>query len=277
MSNERRHELENNELAILLDRISKGIEPYSKMIAVAVVALSVGFVGWLFYKSQQTGLRSDATLELVQAVASQDPEVLLEVSSKYPGTAAAAWAQVYQGNLELSTGIQTLYRDREQALDQLNEAKSALEAALAASADPLLRSRAQLGIARAEESLGNFEAAVAAYEQVAAIGESEAVVKQARQRIAALDDPETKQFLTWFDDQDFAPADPSLPPSLPGVDSLPDIPDFSLTELPGGDGKIGQSDGLELFDPEGEGEEAEGEAPKADPKQPENKDSEGSE
>jgi tetratricopeptide (TPR) repeat protein len=237
MSNERRHELETNDLAILLDRVNKAVEPYSKLIALGIGAAFLGVMGWLFYSSQQTGQRSDSTLDLIQATASQDPEVLMEVSQDYPGTTAAAWAQVYQGQLQLSQGIQTLYRDREEAEQLLNDAKSALQSAVAGSSDQLLRSRAYLGIARAQESLGNLEEAIAAYQEVSAIGESDAIIKHADQQIAALGDPKTKEFLTWFDDQEFAPSDPSLPPSLPGVGSLPDLPDLKLTELPGGEAK----------------------------------------
>ncbi|GAG31162.1 unnamed protein product, partial [marine sediment metagenome] len=155
MSNERRHELEKNDLAILLDRVNKTIEPYSKLIAVGIGALFIAVMGWLFYNSQRSGQRSDSTLDLIQGAASQDAEVLMEVSNNYPGTVAAAWAQVYQGQLQLSQGIQTLYRDREEAEQLLGDAKSAFQSAVSASSDPLLRSRANLGIARADESLGN--------------------------------------------------------------------------------------------------------------------------
>ena len=139
--------------------------------------------------------------------------------------------------MQLSDGILTLYRDREEAEQLLGDAKTAFQSAITASSDPLLRSRAQLGIARAEESLGNLEQAVEAYQQVVTIGESEAIVKQANQRIKAIGEPRTEEFLAWFRDQDFAPADPSLPPSLPGVGSIPDMPDLKLTELPGGEAK----------------------------------------
>ncbi len=247
MSNERRHELETNDLAILLDRVNKAIEPYTKLIAVGIGALFIAVMGWLFYNSQLSGQRSDSTLELIQGTASQDAEVLMEVSDNYPDTAAAAWAKVYQGQLQLSQGIQTLYRDREEAEQLLGDAKSAFQSAVSDSSDPLLQSRAHLGMARADESLGNLEDAIGAYEQVIEIGESEAIIKQAEQQIAALRDPKTEEFLAWFDDQDFAPSDPSLPPSLPGVGSLPDLPDLKLTELPGGEAR---DEEMELEDEE---------------------------
>jgi hypothetical protein len=192
MSNERRHELEKNDLAILLDRVSKAIEPYSMMIALGLGALFIGGIGWLLYNSEQSGDRSVATLELIQGAASQDSELLLDVSEDYPGTAAASWAKVYQGQLQLSQGIQTLYRDQEEAKQLLSDSKLAFESAIKDDTDQLLRSRSYLGIARADESLGDFEGATKAYEQVVSIAESEAMIKQAEQRIAALGDPKTK-------------------------------------------------------------------------------------
>lgn len=216
---------------MLLDRANKKVAPYAKWIGFAVLAAIVAGIGWLVYRYQQTGQRSDATLELIQASASQDPEVLRDVSVRYPGTAAAAWAKLYQGQLELSEGINTLYRDRIEATELLTRAKDALQAAIDDSSDPLLQSRAHMALGRAEESLGNLDEAIAAYQQVAAMGESDAVVEQAEDRIAALSEPATAAFIEWFQDQDFAPQDPSLPPALGGVETLPDDPDLPLLEL----------------------------------------------
>jgi tetratricopeptide (TPR) repeat protein len=250
MSNERRHELEKNDLAILLDRVSKAIEPYSMMIALGVGALFIGGIVWLLYNSEQSGDRSVATLELIQGAASQDSEVLMGVSEDYPGTVAASWAKVYQGQLQLSQGIQTLYRDQEEAKQLLSDSKLAFESAIKDDSDQLLRSRSYLGIARADESLRNFEEATKAYEQVVSIAESEAMIKHAEQRIAALGDPKTEEFMVWFNDQDFAPADPSLPPSMPGLDTLPDMPELSTFQLQGGTGSIGDGDELDLVETE---------------------------
>ena len=61
------------------------------------------------------------------------------------------------------------------------------------------------------------------------------MVEVAQQRIASLSSDESKDFLAWFEQQDFAPADPSLPPSLPNDGALPDEPDMSLPGLDLGD------------------------------------------
>jgi tetratricopeptide (TPR) repeat protein len=229
--NDRRHELEKNELAVQLERVNKTIEPYSRLIAVVVGVLIVAALGWLFYVTKQGEQRSDATLGLLQASASGDPEALGQVSESYPGTLAAAWARVYQGNEFLGQGIQALYNDRENAVQLLGDAKNSFSNALASQRDPLLQSRAHFGLARVAESMGDLDEAIKQYQETIAVGESEAMTKKAQSRINSLSSPSTKQFLAWFADQDFSPADPSMPPSLPGADTLPDLPDLDLGPL----------------------------------------------
>ncbi len=231
MNSERRHELQQNDLAVYLNKINKAIEPYSKLIAIAVGLLIVGAIIYGFYRSEQMGQRSEATLQLIQASQTQDAEVLMTVSNSYPDTVAGDWARLYQGQLLLSQGIQRLYSDREEAEQLLGDAKQALLSAITGSKDRLLKSRGQYGIALASEALGNLDEAIAEYEKVIQIDESEAMRKKAQERIEVLSKPETKAFVSWFADQDFSPADPSLPPKLPGSDALPGLPDFSLPPL----------------------------------------------
>jgi len=57
------------------------------------------------------------------------------------------------------------------------------------------------------------------------------MIDEAKQRIASLAQPETKEFLVWFDEQDFSPADPALPPSLPLGQTLPDLPDLDFLDI----------------------------------------------
>jgi tetratricopeptide (TPR) repeat protein len=231
MKSERRHELQQNDLAVYLHRVNKSVEPYSRIIMVAVAVVAVGVLFFGFYRTQQSGQRSDATLQLIQAAASEDAEVLLSVTDNYPNTPAGAWAQLYRGKQYLSQGIQSLYNNRNNAEELLVDAQGAFKSAIGASDDQLLHSRAHYGVACAAESLGNLDEAIEAYREVIAVNESEAMVKKAEERIETLSNPQTKEFLAWFGDQDFAPADPSLPPSLPGGDSLPDLPDLKLPDL----------------------------------------------
>jgi tetratricopeptide (TPR) repeat protein len=169
--------------------------------------------------------------------------------------------------------MQALFNDKQNAEELLNDAQQALRAAVSGSTDRLLRSRGQFGIARAAEALGKLDEAVEEYKKVIEINESEAMTKKAQERIDSLSKPETKEFVSWFADQDFSPADPSLPPALPGNESLPDLPDFKLPPLDLGAAGESTSQpptgGLELpaADPSGDnqgGDAKSGEAPKPD-------------
>lgn len=235
--NDRRHELQQNDLAIYLGRINQAIEPYSKAIAVVVGGLVVAAIGWVLYSSQQTGQRSDATLNLIEAMDGQDPEILKGVSEQYGDTLPGQWAKLYQANQYLADGVDSLFADRDNAVALLGDAKMAYEKSLVGATDPLLVSRAHFGLARTHESMGELAEAVSEYKKVIEAGESDAMIEKATNRIAALEKPATKDFLAWFADQDFSPADPSLPPSLPGSESLPDLPDMNMPslDLPGGE------------------------------------------
>ena len=231
MNSERRHELQQNDLAIYLDKINRSIEPYSKWIALVVGVAIVGGIAYGFYRSEQKAHRSESTLQLIQAAGTQDAEVFLTVSDKYPNTAAGDWARLYQGQSYLSQGIQSLFNDRENAEELLSDAQQALRAAISGNKDKLLRSRGQFGIARAAEALGEIDQAIEEYKKVIEINESEAMNEKAQERIDALSDPTTKAFVSWFADQDFSPRDPSPPPTFPDFRSLPGTPDSNFPEL----------------------------------------------
>lgn len=261
MSSERRHQLEHNELAVWLFKVNKSIEPYSKQIAVFVSLSIVALLAWSFLSSEEVAKRSDATLQLIQASGSGDIELLGQVAEAYQGTTSGNWAKLYEGQALVSQGIQTIFSDRSGAEEMLQQAEDVLLSAVNSSTETLLVSRGHYGIAQAREALGDFKKAIESYNQVIQVNESEAMVKRAEARIEALERPESQAFLAWFSEQDFSPAvDPSLPPTLPGGNALPEMPDLGLPALDlGVDGETTTPEGgLEL--PEIVSEPAEGEA-----------------
>jgi hypothetical protein len=231
MNSERRHELQQNALADMLGTQIRRIEPYNKLIAVGIALLIVAAVSIGLYRSAAVGTRSDATFELLQNSGSGDPEALGVVGERYSDTTAGALAKLLQADALLAAGINGLFNDREETLNQLGDAVKRYSEVAGSTKDTLIRSRANFGLARAQESLGDVEKAIAAYNTVVSIGESEAITKVAQQRIDMLKGPLSQEFFAWFEKQDFKPADPSLPPALPSGVSLPDLPDLSLPEV----------------------------------------------
>ncbi len=231
MNTDRRHELQHNVLADYLTRINHSIEPHSKLIAAVVGVAIVGSLGWIFYQSNVSGQRSDATLQLVLAAGEGDAEVLSMVGEQYSQTTAGSWARLYQADELMSRGMRVLYTDRAEATELFTSAENAYSQALSTSKDKVLDSRAHFGLARIAESSGNAEKAIEEYRKTMAANESEAMVEVAQQRIDSLSRPDTKEFLAWFGEQNFTPSDPALPPSLPGSNMLPDLPDLNLPPL----------------------------------------------
>ncbi|WP_404310831.1 tetratricopeptide repeat protein [Neorhodopirellula lusitana] len=229
MNSERRHDLQENELATALGKINESIDPYSKPIGIAVAVGLIGFLGWGFYNSSQSDRRSDATLQLIEASVSGDSETLATVAAQYADTPAAAWSRLYQGSSKMGVGMNALFNSRDEAEELLSEASAAFKEALSLSKDTLIQSRAYFGLARIAESLGDTDEAIKNYEAAMTVGESEAMVEEAQKRIDTLSKPNAKEFLAWFNEQDFAPADPASPPSLPGAGTLPDLPDLDFS------------------------------------------------
>ncbi|MCM2373244.1 YfgM family protein [Aporhodopirellula aestuarii] len=231
MNSERRHELQENELASALEKINQKIDPYSKPIAVAVAAGFIGLLGWGFYSSTQSEKRSDATYQLIEGSIRGDSEILATVAASYPNTPMAAWSRLYQGSQKMGAGLNALFTSRDEAEELLGEASSAYKEAISLSKDKLILSRANLGLARISESLGAIEEAIGYYESVMAAGESDAMVAEAKKRVELLSQSNATEFLAWFGEQDFSPADPSLPPALPSDQMLPDLPDLDFPEI----------------------------------------------
>ena len=209
--------------------MNKQIEPYSKpILGVVLVVMAVG-IGWSFYSSEQEADSSFATLELIKATSAQmiDPEDLDTVNSEFPETSAGKLAKLYQGLALVNEGNDLIYEDTESATETLKEGIEVLTSVAEGNNDPLIKSRAYLGIALAQTTLGDTEAAVAAYEEVEKADESEAMVEYAANRIATLTSTATKEFSDWFKDTSFAVATPANPdPSLPPANGLPSIDSF---------------------------------------------------
>ncbi len=232
---ERRHELQQNDLAAYLDQANKRVEPYSKQILVGILLLLTGGVTYSFYNSERDAESSLATMELIQNtnVPSQDSEALSEINANFVETSAGKLAKLYEGIALISQGNQDIYTEREAAVESLKSGIEVLTAAASNTDDPLIKSRAHLGVALANVTLGNNDAAIDAYKQVIAVNESEAMVENASSRIKSLENPASQEFATWFKTADFTPAAlPNLDPALPPDSGLPGMPDFDLN-LPG--------------------------------------------
>jgi hypothetical protein len=142
--------------------------------------------------------------------------------------------------MNLAEGASLLYSDRKEAQKRLESAEVAYKQVEAAD-DPMLRTRAKLGLARVYESLFKPDEARKYYEQVVASEKDSPLGKAAAIDAKRLKDNREVAFLEWFASQ--TPKRPSPFPGMGGgLPGLPnDLPERPEIGLPTGFGldKIG--------------------------------------
>ncbi|MEL7263997.1 MAG: hypothetical protein AAFP69_04170, partial [Planctomycetota bacterium] len=250
MSSNNNQEVESNLLGDYLVDLSKRLEPFKTQIVAGIVLLAILVGGFYWYRMTSQETAATATFRALSENAGDLEFAAQNFRDSYAGQLAA----VYAGDDQLATGLMQLFSDREQAQQSIDAAIRNYQLAIDNTREPMLLTRANLGMAKAQESIGNVEAAIQHYESVANTSGSEATKEMANEQIQVLRQQGTQQFIAWFQD-DFQPVtlEPSMPPALPDLglpgDSdieLPEIPDLpeipettdenAAAEAPGGDG-----------------------------------------
>jgi tetratricopeptide (TPR) repeat protein len=248
MKTERRHELQENELATWLgDQIMK-LQPYLKAIAGGAVLLAVVFLATSYLNARNEEAQQEAWAGYFAALATGDPAEFQKVAETYPGTIAAGWSLQSAGDLLLNQGIGELFRNRETAKTQLEAALQTYKTVTDAYSDAMLQQRAYLGLAKAEESLGNFDQAKKHYQQITEKWSESEMADLAADRLAQLDRPGTKEWYDWFAQQEPVTSPLDMPGFLNDLPNLPDQPNINLPqpgELLGSEGQAAD-DGSDL-------------------------------
>lgn len=218
MKSERRHDLQNNELASSLGAGIEKVQPFVQYIVGGVVIAALFSVAWGVYTSFAKKSAAAAWTEYYFTLNTGDAESFKAIAADHPGSAAAIWAEQTAGDEYLADGIDALYKDRGQGVELLKKAIASYETVKSKSQNPELKTRAELGLAQAHESLGELDKAKALYQQVISAGLQPAITSVATSRVAFLDSKAGKDFYAWFDKLKPTPA---LPPQMPGDLSIP--------------------------------------------------------
>jgi tetratricopeptide (TPR) repeat protein len=230
MKAERRHELKHNELADWLGERMEAVQPHATAIALGAVLLFAAVIGGIRYFGAEDTVAAKGWSKYFSAINDREPTKILEgVASQHAGTHAALWAHQALGDMQLGQGAALLHSDRIEAQKLLKKAESEYKQ-IENTADPLLKARARLGLAKVYESLCQPEEARKYYELAAQASDSAAIKKAAAADAERLKDPRQVAFLEWFAKQQ--PKRPAPLPgpggSLPGLSNLPDRPDIGL-------------------------------------------------
>ena len=276
MKTERRHELQNNELANWLTVRIEKIQPYLKTV-LGVLILGLVIILGIFIvqnREQQAAAQawsayfnaSDAiAIARTETERMNAAEELEDISETYPQTPPGMWAMQSAGDFELSSGTIELFRDQDAGRDDLQNAVESYEKIANTTNDPMLKPRAIFSWGQALEALGEIEAAREKYGQVITGAETDGefegsvVAELASQRLNALEQPATQAWYGWFAEQKPIQS-PLSNPGLFDNMSLPDKPDINLPQpgnlipgtLPENESTTDTSDstdGPTLFDP----------------------------
>jgi tetratricopeptide (TPR) repeat protein len=234
MKAERRHELKHNELADWIGEFAEGLKPHATGVLVGLAVLAVIVLGSVWYFSGETAAASRAWSQYFYAFNEREPQkVLQNLATEQSGSKAAWWALEAVADMNLGEGAAMLYSDRTEAKKRLEAAKEAY-LKVEASGDPMLKTRARLGLGKVYESLCEPEKAREYYEKVASSDKDSAIGKAAAADAKRMKDAREVEFLAWFEKQ--TPKRPAPMPGIGGMSpalptNLSDRPDMSLPKL----------------------------------------------
>lgn len=232
MKTERRHEMQTNVLADWLGHSIEQTRPYAKLLAFGLLAIVLLIAAGMFFLNDQSARLSAGWADFFAASHEANPERLRAVAADHSGTAASVWARLSEADIELAQGMRLLYTDRSSATAVLKDARESYQAVIEQASEPRLRNAARFGLAQTYECLADIDKAIEAYESVGS--ESSALQAEAEERIAALRNPERRDFYDWFAKQEPVPrnlsgANPGMPSGFPSnLDLLSDQPDLSF-------------------------------------------------
>lgn len=221
-------ELGDNDLAEAAVAVYDRMRPYLSTVLAAAAAAVVGLVLWSLVAAQSEATRRQSWDACLAAMNAGEPNALAEVMRRYPGTAAARWAELLTADQATAEGADLLFVDRARGESRLQAAVDLYTALIATAPTGLLAERAVFGLAKARECLGQLAEARRGYEAVAAEFPQEPLAQVASRRAAELGSDATRQWYDWFatvkpaaakeaqNADPATPADPAAAPAGPG-------------------------------------------------------------
>lgn len=209
MDSDRRHELEENDLAGSTLQLVDRIRPHLRTIVTAIGLLFAGLAAWTLIASQQSAAKARSWETCIAALSGGDAAGLEAVVQQHADTPAAGWAQLVLADSALAQGCDLLFAERTRGLARLEDAVGRYRQLLAARPAGMLAERTVFGLAKANEALGNLDEARKGYEAVIADYPGSAAASLAASRVAAVSRDATRQWYDWFAAQ--KPAPPAAP------------------------------------------------------------------
>lgn len=222
--NVKQRELKHNELADFLGHQVDHYRGYAKPVIGTLVAVAV-LAGIYQYSRVREAEREGALwAQYVNAVTTRDATSLKSIGEKNPNTITGGWAYVMLGDTKLGQAINELNSNRGEVRNDLQDAKDAYDKARS-NADPEIKQRATLGLAKTLEALGDLTSAKNQYQEIVSKWPGTVFATQAESRLKDISRGSTQEFYKWLAEQENRPPvgdGPGIPGLRPGgLDTLP--------------------------------------------------------
>ncbi|GAB5403809.1 MAG: hypothetical protein Aurels2KO_20400 [Aureliella sp.] len=201
----------------------EAVQAYLPWILGGAGVLLVGAIAWGLISSASEQKAAKAWGDYYFNLSGNDSDTFLDLAEDHPGTAAADWAILTAGAGYLEKGLGSIYVNKSEGETQIKLAIEQFEK-VSSSGNSQLRAKALMGLAQANESLGNVEEAAGFYEEVSKVASQPRILAMAGERRSFLTSESGKEFYAWFKKQDPKP-DPAieLPADLANPPSGPDL------------------------------------------------------
>ncbi len=221
---DRKRELETNQLAAWLNRI---VTEYGTALKLGGAALAVLALAYLIFQVMAASERHRLAKSWEEYLVATSPEDYEKIIQEYKGYRVELWALLDLADAYYSEALGSLAYEREQALTRMKQALELYQRA-AAEADRYpdiarqVKSRALLGAAQCQETLGQRDKALELYKQLVEEFPKTWVAQRAQEKIEQLSSPGAAEFYRQLSQlQVAAPStgSESLLPPLPGTQS----------------------------------------------------------
>jgi hypothetical protein len=232
MKTQRRHELQQNELADWLSKTIEGMKPYQNLVLAGMVLVLVLILGYAWYSHAAAAETTAAWDELNRGLTGRPTQEsfdsLTTVIDKYRTSSAFPVAAVLSGDYFLQSGCDGVFVDKSQANPILTRAIERYELDRQGQGPSPFSERAAFGLARAHEAkacLEDLEKAARYYKEVIEKWPHGAYAAMAKHRLEDLDRPEIKRMYDDFRKWEPKPAPVAREPGS-------DRPPFDMNALP---------------------------------------------
>lgn len=241
--NQKKRELQQNELADTLETNLEKIKPHLPMIigvSTIVILATIAIAFWMYTRRSIT---ESQWREYFVSSRFNDARGMDTVAEIFPDTTVGELALVNAGDADFAIGSNSLITNRDEYENKLKKAADRYKQVVegASNQSPFAKMRATMALAYTYESLGKFSEAKALYDEIVENSPESPEGKFAAKCLVRINDPEVTAIYTAFNE--WTP--PAQAPGVEGGTSLPARPDISMPADTPADPAPGDESGVE--------------------------------